>query len=283
MSVEDLSMEFKSNVFYGVSKNIYELSKEKIVPQLSAIMKLADMSSKKPTLKEHALVGIYFRVHGWLESVALMNTSACFQGVAVAARAIFELVLDLELLDNDLLGNNLLKFNAFPLMHRSEAAAKCLKHFKETKQQPRIFREEHLLREINVNHELIEKNLKDIFEGKKSSDIKHWSGINSVGSRAKAVGGEYENLYMEFYPLLSWAVHSGATLHGGRSRESLETYMHISHGFVIELSSKAIKVMAKNFELGKIIENLNVYLNVVKDMPYEIMAKESERLKKEPF
>jgi hypothetical protein len=35
MSIDNLSIDYRSNIFYGVSRSIYNLSKEKIVPVLS--------------------------------------------------------------------------------------------------------------------------------------------------------------------------------------------------------------------------------------------------------
>lgn len=194
MSIDNLSADYKSDVFYGVSKSVHTLSKEKIVPLLSNLMRLAELSTqKKLTDKEKAFIGLYFRVHGWLESVALMNTSACFQGVAVAGRAIFELVLDLEMLENDPTGENLKKFSAFPDMDRADAAEKCLKFFRDNKQTPQLFREEHLLGAIVYNKPQVDSNRVALWDEPKHGAVKHWSGNNDIRQRAKSIKGTSKN------------------------------------------------------------------------------------------
>jgi len=281
MSIDNLTGTYKSDIFYGVSKSIHKLSKEKIVPILSNLMTLADLSPQgKLTDKEKAFIGLYFRVHGWLESVALMNTSACFQGVAAAGRAIFELVLDLEMLNNDPMGENLKRFNAFPDMDRADAAEKCLKFFKDFNQTPQMFREEHLVGAIVAKKALVDSNRIALWKQPKHGAIKHWSGNNDIRQRAKSISQEYENLYMEFYPLLCWAVHPGATLYGGKSEEALKGYFQVSHGFVIRLSANVIRIISPIFHLAEVIQNLNIYLNDLKDKPYEMMVRESEKIER---
>jgi hypothetical protein len=270
MSIDNLSIDFKSNVFYGVSKSIHVLSKEKVIPVLRHQFKLSN--------SEMAVVGIYFRIHGWLESVSLMNTIACFQGVAAAARSIFELVLDLEMLINDPTGERLKKFNAFPVMDRADAAEKCLNFFKKNKQTPQIFREEHLVGAIVSNKVEVDKNRIELWNQPEHGKVKHWSGVNDIRKRAKGVSQEYENLYIEFYPLLSWSIHPGSTLYGGKSTEALQSYFRFSHGFVIRSSANAIRMVSRVFHLAKVIQSLDIYLNELKDKPYEIMVEESEKL-----
>jgi hypothetical protein len=279
VSIENISAEKKSNIFYTVSNSIYGLSKDKIIPQISAILNLAELTTdKKTSEREKALIGIYFRVHGWMESVSKMNTSACFQGVAAAARAIFELVLDLEMLDNDPSGVNLKKFVGFPDMDRADVAEKCLRFFKENKQTLQMFREEHLLRAIQNKKDLVEKNRVSLWGKSKHGEVKHWTGEKNIKARAKSVKQEYENLYVEFYALLCWSIHSGATVYGGKDKETLEGYFQFSHGLFIKLSAIAIKVISKNFHLEKVIENLNIFLNHVKDEPYKIIVMETDKM-----
>lgn len=74
--------------------------------------------------RELAVTGTYYRMYGWIKTLATLNDAVHYQAVASAARTLFELLLDLKILTEDTTGLELQRFQAFPEIEKFRVATK---------------------------------------------------------------------------------------------------------------------------------------------------------------
>jgi hypothetical protein len=128
VSLEDLSNAPSSNLstsamvesFYKGTNSIQYFAESVMIPLLNGQQKLND--------KENALVGTYYRMYAWLRSLLALNGPVHFQGAASAARSLFELLLDIKLLQTDQTGDLVGRFDAFPEVEKYRSAQKLVSY-----------------------------------------------------------------------------------------------------------------------------------------------------------
>lgn len=82
----------------------------------------------------------------------------------------------------------------------------------------------------------------------------HWSG-QTVAERAEKLGPDYEELYVELYPFLSWHIHSGSTGYAGLKAETLESAFGLMHSTIQKVVLDATEICAEEMKIDK-IDNL---------------------------
>src|SRR3990172_4461678 len=101
-----LSTHQLAEAYYKSTDGLYQIVDEDIMPILAGLL--------KPTQKEQAILGTFYRMFGWMYSLKQMDNPKDFQGIAAAARSLFELLLDIKILAEDQTGDAVAKFYAFP-------------------------------------------------------------------------------------------------------------------------------------------------------------------------
>lgn len=82
--------------------------------------------------RETAIVGTYYRITAWLKALGELDSLPHYQAVAAAARSLFELLLDMKLIQSDSTGQMVNRFHAFPDVERYRAASKLVSYCDST-------------------------------------------------------------------------------------------------------------------------------------------------------
>jgi len=145
------------------TKKAWDFVDNRLLPLLSYAYSL------QVTKKEEAIYGIYSRICGWICTLATADEVRHFQAAAAAARAIFELYMDIMILEADSVPNSVDKFRLFPRVNRFRFA----KNFYEfIKAHPELEKNEH----AKIIELAVDKEKKEEVDGIRK---KHW--LNEKG------------------------------------------------------------------------------------------------------
>lgn len=217
--------------------------------------------------QEGAVIGIFYRVHTLAHSLIRLNNRIDFNAVAIIARTMFELLIDLRLLArSDINEQDLDRFFSFPEVDRFRKAGRVVEF---QKRHPKLA-DESLL-DSSVRQEFVTSKLEDgAIEAKvctlwgttsKGRPLwpDHWSGL-SVRDRATMLGPSYEQKYLEVYAILSWYTHSGNTAYFQISEKGLESVYGIFLDYSRKLYIESLLICSKTFNLK---EGITGFLQVI--------------------
>jgi len=274
--VADLPISKRVEAFFRGTDALYNFAKSVIITVLRGQFNLND--------REKAIAGTYYRMYGWVSSMAELNHRIHFQGAAAAARALFELLLDLKILSSDTTSDSVEKFHAFPEVEKFRVAEKlisfCDSHPNAT--------------EIDTKHQRNFLNTQGRKEKVENTIIKHWGTTKSgkpkrpdhwtgkkIPERVHNLGSEYEELYFEAYPRLSWYIHSGSTGYVGLDEEALEACFGISHVIAQKVFLEATLICAREMKISQAVEGLHNILEDLRLTPGKVIVQEQIKILEE--
>ena len=236
---------------YAYSQQLFEFAKGRLVQFLT--------SSPSQNENEGVFVGIFLRMYLWMESLVALNKNTHIQGVAVSLRALFELFLDLKILDEDKTGECYKKYIAFSEIEMFREGSKRVQFFEQN--FPKNTEKYFIQKQFITNSERINRitsNLKQFWaidDIKGIGSLKHWTKKHAR-DRAAQVGIEYEEIYIEFYQRLSQIVHgSGLEFFRKLDKEQFEAYYAYCHQTAQRVFIEAMKIVAKKMKLDKAWEH----------------------------
>ncbi len=192
----------KAEQLYAVVNSIREFDKLTLAGVISAII--------KPSDRENCFLATYYRTAGNIDSLLALNSPKHFQAAAMLARSLFELAVDIKLIDK--IPGSSLKMIFFVEIEKLRSARKIIDFAKSN--PGRTFDISLQTEFVAKNEARIEHNQKTLWPLRKPkakpSDLKHWSGKN-LSQRAALLGDPFDEMYNSQYPRLSWYVHSGLT------------------------------------------------------------------------
>lgn len=171
--------------------------------------------------------------------------NASFTGIVRAARSLFEIYMDSELISKA--SDNQSMLDDFKLYAMVETRKLKIIHGLG----------------VSLEEEAVAKK----FENENNNIYKHWSRINSVEGRAKKLGGSFSTTYDSFYRISSLAVH-GSSSFGIFYKDSL-TYNNIMKDYL---------TLSVSFVFGVIENCISATVPVGSDL--ESSFKRLETLKK---
>ncbi len=281
--IQSISPQTLGKLYFDSNCECCRLIDEKIIPVFDSQL---DLHKRKITLLsdyEIALIELFYRLHCLFSSQTRLTNGRDFNAVAINCRSIFELMLDIQLLANNLIENGIEKYHSFTKIDRYLQARK-LKKFE--KQYPEfdgkgIFPKQNRDKFLDEKEAIIEKDLQDLWGKnsiKEAESLSHWSGIN-IYSRTQKIGKNSEHLYRELYTFLSSFTHAGNTATSGLSEDGLTGVYGISQNFSREFYKESFTTIARIFYLDKAIENFSYIQNFIENAPMEIIK---EGLTKKP-
>ena len=196
--MESSTIDIAAKAFFDGTKAVFDFADKVMIPLLF------------PLRKEQALMITYFRMFLWIHSITLLKEFRDFQVVVAAARAIFELFMDLNLLIGNKIDKTIDKFYAFYDIEKLRIAKELIE-FLEKHPNVEIKAKAHkeLLSDAHQVNTIGKLKSKYWSTCKK---ITHWSGL-SIKKRAELLGDEFETIYYRAYPIMSWYIHAGPSGH----------------------------------------------------------------------
>jgi hypothetical protein len=183
---QDLSTSSIVEAYFQGTETVCQFVVSVIEPILGGQLGLND--------RQIAIVGTYLRIIAWLKALAQLNSLPHYQAVAAATRSLYELLLDIKLLQSDVTGDLVKKFHAFPQVEKYRAARNLVSFCDKNPNtgiectNQRTFvdgpTKEAAINSIVTTHWGTNKNNKP-----KRPD--HWSGM-TIRERAERLGQQYE-------------------------------------------------------------------------------------------
>jgi hypothetical protein len=237
----DPPLSKKAGAFFNATREVELFISKKVSPVLT---------KKSTDEKEKALSCLFLRIALHLGSLVKLNHPRDFQAVAMISRSIFELLLDLKILEGDTDGSLTKKFFAFQEIEKYRTAKQLVDL--ETS-NPDILPDDltHQKKFLNTRTEP-EINAKKLhhWNSKENNWPQHWTG-ESTKKRAERLGKSFLSTYTQRYALESWYVHSGAMGFAGVSTENFTYIFALSHSCILNHAVDALHIIVKAFKLGE--------------------------------
>lgn len=228
----------KSNTerFYTQLISVHNFDKLEVRPVIDHLL--------SPTEEECCYIATYIRIVSNVESLIRLDASKDFQAIAMIARSLFELAVDLKLAEET--PNSWMKIKFHADIEKLRLAKKIVA-FKEA--NPDVDTDTTVYEAFIADHSArIESNKKILW--KEPSYPQHWSSMN-LSERCVAVKAPFDRIYIEDYARLSWFIHPGVT---GIFYVPAVAFIHIC-AYAYHLASKcyveSLSSMIREFQLWK--------------------------------
>ena len=253
MSRKPKTPEENAGLFYHLIKSYNNLDNLEIRDVVRSQLSL--------TQEEQCFVATYYRARGNVETLLVITDAKHFQAAAMLARALFELAVDIRMLE--LVPNASIRMLLFDEVERLRSARQVV-----------AYKESHPDADIDLTSytPFIAKHGKRIDSLRrnvwpKPADRFHWTGVR-LADRVKMVGAPIDKIYQVDYPRLSWYVHSGVT---GVVNFPPEAFVHLcANAFYLAADSyrEILEAVIRKFKLNKGVKKLSQKIEAAKLLPF---------------
>jgi hypothetical protein len=257
--------EENAGQFYWILKSLNQFNIAEVKGVIATLI--------SPSDHENCFIGTYYRAIGNVETLLGIQNSKSVQAAAMLSRTLFELAVDIRLLNVIDFGS--MKMLVFVDMEKLRCARKITK-FKAA--NPTISIDTTAYESfITKNEKTIDAKHRTLWPG--SDRMRHWSGIG-MSRRVAILKEPFEEIYECNYPMLSWYVHSGLT---GILNVKAETFSHVS-ALAFKLAADAywevILGMIREFKIAKADEKIEKKMEYAKRVPFTSSPEQAEELLK---
>ncbi len=216
-----------AGAFYCVLRNIDQFDVGEIRGTLSNLI--------SPNDRDNCFLAIYWRAVRNVATILALTDVKHFQATTMLARALFELAVDIKLVEEE--ENAVEKMHHFSKLESLRAARKAVDFASShpTDYPLDVAPYRHFIEKSDAS---IRTKAQVLWPGcSKLATLKHWSEM-SLEQRAKKLSNPFEDLYACYYKQLSWQVHSGLA---GIINQPPQAFAN--------LCTLAIKIAADSYEI----------------------------------
>jgi hypothetical protein len=254
--------------FYTSIKSLNELDRQEIHNVIRGQL--------NPSLRETCFAGVYYRATAAAETILALNHVKHLQGIASAARSLFELAVEMRLLD--LLPQGPEKMTAAIDIEKLRAAKKVVA-FKSVNPSAPI--DDSVFRQfITIEEALINAKQSTLWPGRRRVD--YWS-LKNMAERSRFVGAPFEELYEAEYPRLSWYVHSGLIGFANLSKDSFELMAGIAFTIAVKSYAEILRVVTREFRINLADKDIEKKIDYAMVLPFTEGPEQIEQLRRELF
>jgi hypothetical protein len=222
-----------------------------------------------PTQREDCFLMIYHRAVANVASLQQLNHKQHFQAISMLTRSLFELAVDIRLIDA--LPDAIAKMLVFSEVEKLRCAKKIL-DFKAS--HPGASVDDSIYQSFVAAEEQKIQAKKDVlWPGQQQ--VEHWSGMK-LWKRVKLLGSPFDETYHVEYPRLSWYVHAGLT---GITNLKAETFLALC-GVALKSSTDSYEqillAVVDEFKIGKADQKIKDKLVAAKLLPFTNSKEEAE-------
>ncbi len=252
--------------FYTVLKSLNEFDKQEVRGVIAGLFAKTD--------RENCYWGIYLRGRANVESLLSLKQVRDFQAIAMLTRSLFELSVDIKLID--VIPNAVEKINAFSQAEKLRAAKK-IADFKDAHPNSRVDATIHKAFIAN-NKARIDAEQAAAWPGAKK--VEHWSGLN-LRDRVVRLGNPFLETYEAKYPQMSWYTHAAGVTGLDLKPSSYE----LLTGTLFQLAGECYMVLLtaviKQFKLTTADEKIESKMKYAQMMPFTDTDEQLQALEKE--
>jgi hypothetical protein len=249
--------------FYTMLKSLREFDRAEVRGVLRTLL--------STTARERCFLGTYYRGSANVDSLLELRSASHFQAIAMLTRSLFELAVDIRLVD--VVQDSVTKINEFNDVEKLRCARKILK-YAAISQTTRIDTSIYSAF-VQNNESRVRAAAKLLWPGIKPPS--HWSGMR-VRERVALLGAPLAEIYEVHYPRLSWYVHSGLT---GVVNLKAETFTVLcAAAFKVAADSywELLLAMIREFKIAKADEKIETKLKAARLLPFTDTPDEAEQL-----
>ncbi len=224
-----------------------------------------------PTEHEKCFILIYWRAAAQVMSLSKLNGHQHFQAITMIARSLFELSVDLKLIDK--IPDGVDKMIAFVEVEKLRAARKIVK-FKQKHPAARV--DDSLYQSYIAGEAArIEATKAKLWPGAKKID--GFANMN-LADRATLAGLEYEEIYEVEQPRMSWQVHSGLTGVANLKPETFTYMAGVGMASCIKSYELILNALIDEFMIGMADDKIKKKLTVSKLLPWADDPEQAQQL-----
>jgi hypothetical protein len=262
----DTPMDATSNTdrFYTVMKSMNTFDRVEVNGIIQTLL--------SPTPRENCFLGTYYRTLANVESLLLMQKSKDYQAIAMLARALFELAVDIRFLEST--PNGWVKMLEYADLEKLRSAKKIVA-FKAANPNSDV--------DATIFSSFVAQHSQRILGQQKSTwpenkNPKHWSGIDRLGDRAAQLKQPFDQIYEVDYARLSWFTHPGLT---GIVNVNAETFIHLC-AYAFHIAATAYKEtllsIIREFKISNANERIKDLLRLAIELPFTDTPEQAEIL-----
>ena len=228
-----------------------------------------------PTPRDICFTGLYYRTTASAATLQLLKEAQHFQAISNAARTMFELSVDIRLLD--VVPDAVEKMLTFSDVERLRAARNILK-FKNA--NPAVNVDDAKVYEtfVQTNEAAIDAKRAALWPNLKKVD--HWSGMN-LRERVDKLKAPFDLIYEIEYPRLSWATHAGLV---GVTNLDADVFIAIcgnALGIAANAYEEVLRAVIKECKIDKGVGQIHEKLRLAKMLPFTANPHEAQMLQNE--
>lgn len=248
--------------FFTVLKSLNEFDKIEVQGVVAGQLAKSD--------HENRVYGLYLRARANVQSLLALKQAMDFQAIVMLARNLFELSVDVKLLD--VVPDAVDKFSVYSEVEKLRAAEKIVafkaKH-PASKVDTTIVAAFIANNKVSIDAQRIAlwPETKPTKQHPKGKPLTHWSGMN-LKERTAKLGHPFDELYEVKYPQMSWYTHSAGSTGFDLKRE---TYPLLA-GIYFELAAMCYMVMLasviEEFKLTAVDDKIKSRMRYAQMMPF---------------
>ena len=249
--------------FYTMVKSLSEFDKTEVRGVIQTLL--------STSYRERCIIGTYHRVTANISSLLEFKQPRHFQAVAMLARGLFELSVDIRLID--LIPDGLTKIMEFTDVEKLRCARKILR-FKAANPAAEV--------DTSLYSSFVANNENRIDAAKRmlwptAKMLSHWSGLD-LPRRVALVRSPFAEIYEVSYPQLSWYVHSGLTGIVNLKAETFTLVCGRAFKLATDSYSEVLMTVIREFKISKTNEKIEDKLKAAKLLPFTDTPEEADKL-----
>lgn len=227
--------------FYAMVDSLHKFDEQEVKAVIRTLLSTSE--------RERCFIATYYRASGNAASLIELKQPKHFQAIAMLTRSLFELAVDIKLID--LIPDSTIKIREFTDVEKLRSAHKIL-GFKKANPNAAV--------DTTIYNSFVADN-KSRIEAAKSSlwpmtkKLSHWSGLH-MQQRAELVKSPFQEIYEVKYPMLSWYVHSGLTGVVNLNAESFTVLCGVAFQIATEAYRELLLTMIREFKIAKADEKI---------------------------
>lgn len=210
---------------YRLVQRLLDFVDGAVIPTIDAQVRTRPVCMRR---RDNAIQITFVRIVRWLKTLARLNSSHDVQAVGAGARGVFELYLDLRWFERFPQPEYVERFCAYPDVAMYLADLKVVEHkAKNPTSSVDTARQQAFMTSMDARpNGTMEQRVGDLWgrnaEGEPRWPRSHWTGKGNLPQRAKELGLDCEDAYVQLYPTLCALVHPGPA---PEVRESLSDFV----------------------------------------------------------
>ena len=227
-----------------------------------------------PTQREICFIANYYRAFANIESILVLNHVKYVQGIASAARGLFEIAVDVALIDHVPQGPE--KMLALIDVEKMRSAQAII-DFKAANPTAQV--------DTTTFHEFIRLEgaritaLRDSFWPNRP-DVQHWS-LLEMQKRVEKLGQPFNEIYAVEYARLSWYIHSGLTGFANLQKESFELIAGIAFTIAAKSYMALMAAIIDEFKLNEHDSKIKARMQYAQMLPWTNGKEQADQLRGE--